>query len=60
MADKSPRRATIKKPSKTIKQKRDAKKLKREQTARRDVIIAALATDNPTQHRLPQPQPGRR
>jgi hypothetical protein len=31
MADKSPRHATVKKPSKTIKQKRAAKKLKLEQ-----------------------------
>jgi hypothetical protein len=35
MADKSPRRATVKKPSKTIKQKRAAKKLKLKQAARR-------------------------
>jgi hypothetical protein len=40
MADKSPRHATIKKPSKTIKQKRAAKKLKLEQGARRDVMAA--------------------
>jgi hypothetical protein len=40
MADKSPRHATIKKPSKTIKQKRAAKKLKLEQTTRRDIAAA--------------------
>jgi hypothetical protein len=44
MADKSPRHTTIKKPSKTIKQKRAAKKLKVEQAARRDVVAAVLAT----------------
>ena len=38
MADKSPRHATIKKPSKTIKQKRATKKLKLEQATRRDVM----------------------
>ena len=40
MADKSPRHASIKKPSKTIKQKRAAKKLKLEQATRRDVAAA--------------------
>jgi hypothetical protein len=40
MADKSPRHATVKKPSKTIKQKRAAKKLKLEQAAGRDVMAA--------------------
>jgi hypothetical protein len=40
MADKSPRHATIKKPSKTIKQKRAAKKIKLEQATRRDVMAA--------------------
>ena len=40
MADKSPRGATVKKPSKTIKQKRAAKKLKLEQCARRDIAAA--------------------
>jgi len=38
MADKSPRRATVKKPSRTIEQKRAAKKLKVEQAARRGVV----------------------
>jgi hypothetical protein len=42
MPDKSPRHATIKKPSQPIKNKRAAKKLKLEQTARRDVIAAAI------------------
>ena len=40
MGDKSPRHASIKKPSKTIKQKRAAKKLKLEQGARRDIAAA--------------------
>jgi hypothetical protein len=40
MADKSPRHATSKKPSKTIKQKRAAKKLKVQQAAWRDVLAA--------------------
>ncbi len=40
MADKSPRHATVKKPSKTIKQKRATKKLKLEQGAGRDVAAA--------------------
>jgi hypothetical protein len=40
MGDKSPRHATIKKPSKTIKPKRAAKKLKLEQATRRDVLAA--------------------
>jgi hypothetical protein len=40
MADKSPRHATVKKPSKTIKQERAAKKLKLEQATRRDVAAA--------------------
>jgi len=40
MADKSPRHATSKKPSKTIKQKRAAKKLKVQQAARRGVLAA--------------------
>ncbi len=40
MADKSPRHATVKKPSKTIKQKRAAKKLKLEQATRRDIAAA--------------------
>jgi hypothetical protein len=40
MADKSPRGATVKKPSKTIKQKRATKKLKLEQAARRDIAAA--------------------
>ena len=40
MGDKSPRGATVKKPSKTIKRKRAAKKLKLEQRARRDVLAA--------------------
>ena len=40
MADKSPRHASIKKPSKTIKQKRAAKKLKLEQATRRDIAAA--------------------
>ena len=56
MADKSPRHATIKKPSKTIKQKRAAKKLKLEQVTRRDVI-AASTTGEPNQtaaHNLDQ------
>jgi hypothetical protein len=43
MADKSPRRATITKPSKTIKQKRAAKKLKVEAAARRELLAAVLA-----------------
>jgi hypothetical protein len=60
MADKSQRHNTIKKPSKTIKQKRAAKKLKVEQAARRDVVAAVLATGELTQTRRPQPQPGRR
>jgi hypothetical protein len=59
MADKSPRHATVKKPSKTIKQKRAAKKLKVEQAARRDVVAAVLTTSEPGQARRPQPQPGR-
>jgi hypothetical protein len=59
MADKSPRRTTIKKPSKTIKQKRAAKKLKVEQAAQRDVVAAVLAPGEPTQTRSPQPRPGR-
>jgi len=40
MADKSPRHTAVKKPSKTIKQKRAAKKLKLEQATRRDVMAA--------------------
>ena len=40
MADKSPRHASVKKPSKTINQKRAAKKLKLEQVTRRDVMAA--------------------
>ena len=40
MGDKSPRHATIKRPSKTIKQKRTAKKFKLEQATRRDVMAA--------------------
>jgi hypothetical protein len=40
MADKSPRHATVKNPSRTIKQKRAAKKLKVEQAARREVVAA--------------------
>ena len=40
MADKSPRGATVKRPSKTIKQKRAAKKLKLEQATRRDIAAA--------------------
>jgi hypothetical protein len=40
MADKSPRHATMKKPCKTIKQKRAVKKLKVQQAARRDVVAA--------------------
>jgi hypothetical protein len=40
MGDKSPRHASVKKPSKTIKQKRAAKKLKLEQVTRRDVMAA--------------------
>jgi hypothetical protein len=40
MGDKSPRHASIKKPSKTINQKRAAKKLKLEQVTRRDVMAA--------------------
>jgi hypothetical protein len=40
MADKSPRHATIKKPSKTIRQKRAAKRLKLEQATKRDVMAA--------------------
>jgi hypothetical protein len=40
MADKSPRQATMKKPSKTIKQKRAAKKHKVEQAARHEVAAA--------------------
>ena len=40
MGDKSPRHASIKKPSKTINQKRAAKKLKLEQCARRDIAAA--------------------
>jgi hypothetical protein len=59
MADKSPRRATIKKPSKTIKQKRATKKLKVGQAARRDIVAAVLATGEPTQASRPQPKPGR-
>ena len=35
-----PRHATVKKPSKTIKQKRAAKKLKLEQATRRDIAAA--------------------
>jgi hypothetical protein len=41
MVDKSPRHATSKKPSKTITQKRAAKKLKVQQATRR-VIVAAV------------------
>jgi hypothetical protein len=48
-----------KKPSKTIKQKRAAKKLKVEQAARHDIVAAVLTTSEPTQSRRPQPQPGR-
>jgi hypothetical protein len=59
MADKSPRRATVKKPSKTIKQKRAAKKLRVEQGARRNIVSAVLATDELTRTRRPQPQPDR-
>jgi len=40
MGDKSPRGASVKKPSKTIKQKRAAKKLKLEQVTRRDIAAA--------------------
>jgi len=40
MAAKSPRRATSKKPSKTVKRKRVAKKLEVQQAARRDVPAA--------------------
>jgi hypothetical protein len=59
MADKSPRHATSKKPSKTVKQKRAAKKLKVQQAARRDVVAAVLATGELTQTRRQQPQPTR-
>ena len=38
MAGKSPPHATSKKPSKTIKQKRDAKRFKVQQAARRDIM----------------------
>ena len=38
--EKSPRHASVKKPSKTIKQKRAAKKLKLEQVTRHDVMAA--------------------
>jgi hypothetical protein len=41
MADKSPRHATIKNPSKTIKQKLATKNLKHEQPGPRDVLAAA-------------------
>ena len=58
MADKSPRHATVKKPSKTIKQERAAKKLKLEQATRRDVA-AAIRDGEPKQTGRPQPQPGR-
>jgi hypothetical protein len=51
MADKSPRHTTSKKPSKTIKQKRAAKKLKVDQAARRDVVGAVRATSEPSQAR---------
>jgi hypothetical protein len=40
MADESPRHSTSKKPSKTIKHKRAAKKLKVQQAARRDIVAA--------------------
>jgi hypothetical protein len=40
MSDKSPRHATNKKPSMTIKQKRAAKKLKLEKATRHDVLPA--------------------
>jgi hypothetical protein len=40
MADKSPRHTTSKKPTKTIKPKRAAKKLKVQQAARRDIVAA--------------------
>jgi hypothetical protein len=40
MADKSPRHASIKRPSKTIKQKRAAKKIRLEQATRRDIAAA--------------------
>jgi hypothetical protein len=55
MADKSPRHATVKKPSKTIKQKRAARKLKLEQAARHDVVAAVLATGE--QHQTVRSQP---
>jgi hypothetical protein len=42
MPDKSPRHASIKKPSRPIKDKRADKKLKLEQATRRDVITAAI------------------
>jgi hypothetical protein len=59
MADKSPRHATVKKPSKTIKQKRAAKKLKLEQAARHDVVAAVLATGEQHQTVRSQPRSGR-
>ena len=40
MGDKSPRHASVNKPSKTIKQKRAAKKIKLEQVTTRDVMAA--------------------
>jgi hypothetical protein len=61
MADKSPRHGTSRKPSKTIKQKRAAKKLKVQQAARRDIVAAVLATGELTQTRRQRPRgPGRR
>jgi hypothetical protein len=59
MPDKSLRRATVKKPSKTIKQKRAAKKLKVEQANRRGIVAAVVATDELTRTRRRQPQPDR-
>jgi hypothetical protein len=51
MPDKTSRRATVKKPSKTIKQKRAAKRLKVEQANRRDIVAAVIATDELTRTR---------
>ena len=58
MPDKTSRRATVKKPSKTIKQKRAAKRLKVEQANRRDIVAAVIATDELTRTRR-RPQTGR-
>ena len=57
MADKSPRGATVKKPSKTIKQKRAAKKLKLEQahqTRHRGRDPRPVSRTKPAAHNLNQ------